>query len=81
MLPGPTHGSLTRRLLAFCRPYKANEVFVTGTFDDWGKTVKLDQKGDIFEKEVHLPVTGEKVYFKVCHTVALIDFPINSPNA
>ncbi|KAL4778755.1 hypothetical protein BJX76DRAFT_352355 [Aspergillus varians] len=45
-------------------PYKAKEVFVTGTFDDWGKTIKLDQKGDIFEKKVHLPVTGEKVHFK-----------------
>ncbi|KAL4810400.1 hypothetical protein BDV18DRAFT_130921 [Aspergillus unguis] len=45
-------------------PYPANEVFVTGTFDDWGKTVKLEQKGDLFEKQVHLPVTGEKVHFK-----------------
>jgi hypothetical protein len=39
-------------------------VFVTGTFDDWGRTVKLDQKGDVFEKEVHIPVTGEKVHYK-----------------
>ncbi|KAL4945201.1 hypothetical protein BDV06DRAFT_185488 [Aspergillus oleicola] len=45
-------------------PYPAKEVFVTGTFDDWGKTIKLDQKGDIFEKEVHFPVAGEKVHFK-----------------
>lgn len=42
-------------------------MFVTGTFDDWGKTVKLDRKGDVFEKQVHLPVTGDKVHFKVCH--------------
>jgi hypothetical protein len=39
-------------------------VFVTGTFDDWGKTIRLDRKGDVFEKEVHLPVTGDKVHFK-----------------
>ncbi|KAL4764294.1 carbohydrate-binding module family 48 protein [Aspergillus foveolatus] len=45
-------------------PYNANEVFVTGTFDDWGKTIRLDRKGDVFEKEVHLPVTGDKVHFK-----------------
>ncbi|KAL5338656.1 hypothetical protein BJX70DRAFT_189948 [Aspergillus crustosus] len=45
-------------------PYKADEVFVTGTFDDWGKTIKLDQKGDVFEKHVHLPPTSEKVHFK-----------------
>jgi hypothetical protein len=49
------------------RPYNANEVFVTGTFDDWGKTIKLEQKGDVFEKEVHFPVTGDKVHYKVCH--------------
>ncbi|KAL4884675.1 hypothetical protein BJY04DRAFT_181726 [Aspergillus karnatakaensis] len=45
-------------------PYNATEVFVTGTFDDWGKTIKLDQKGDVFEKQVHLPLTSEKVHFK-----------------
>ncbi|KAJ5644853.1 hypothetical protein N7507_010864 [Penicillium longicatenatum] len=41
----------------------ANEVFVTGTFDDWGKTVKLDRVGDIFAKEVSLPI-GESVQYK-----------------
>ncbi|KAL5050130.1 hypothetical protein BDW71DRAFT_204189 [Aspergillus fruticulosus] len=45
-------------------PYNANEVFVTGTFDDWGKTIRLDRNGEVFEKEVHLPVTGDKVHFK-----------------
>ncbi|KAL2796929.1 hypothetical protein BJX66DRAFT_126850 [Aspergillus keveii] len=45
-------------------PYNANEVFVTGTFDDWGKTIKLDRNGDVFEKDVHFPVEGEKVHFK-----------------
>ncbi|KAJ6105631.1 hypothetical protein N7512_009148 [Penicillium capsulatum] len=39
-------------------PYDASEVFVTGTFDDWGKTVKLDRVGDIFAKKVSVP-TGE----------------------
>ncbi|PWY72878.1 hypothetical protein BO83DRAFT_42167 [Aspergillus eucalypticola CBS 122712] len=48
----------------FTWPYSANEVFVTGTFDDWGKTVKLDRVGDVFEKEVPLPVTDEKVHYK-----------------
>ncbi|KAL1962497.1 hypothetical protein VTN77DRAFT_9618 [Rasamsonia byssochlamydoides] len=45
-------------------PYSANEVFVTGTFDDWGKTVRLEKKGDVFEKEVELPSADEKVYYK-----------------
>jgi hypothetical protein len=45
-------------------PYKADEVFVTGTFDDWGRTVQLEKKGDIFEKEVHLPATTGKIEYK-----------------
>ncbi|KAF7592810.1 hypothetical protein BBP40_012493 [Aspergillus hancockii] len=45
-------------------PHNANEVFVTGTFDDWGKTVKLDRKGDSFEKEVHLLTVDEKLHYK-----------------
>ncbi|CEJ56519.1 hypothetical protein PMG11_02723 [Penicillium brasilianum] len=44
-------------------PHSANEVFVTGTFDDWGKTVKLDRVGDIFAKEVSLP-TDKKIHYK-----------------
>lgn len=47
------------------RPHHADEVFVTGTFDNWGKTVQLEKKGDIFEKEVELPNTDEKIYYKV----------------
>ncbi|KAJ5826957.1 Immunoglobulin E-set [Penicillium robsamsonii] len=44
-------------------PHTASEVFVTGTFDDWGKTVKLDRVGDIFTKEVTIsPV--QKVHYK-----------------
>lgn len=49
----------------FGRPHAANEVFVTGTFDDWGKTVRLDRYGDIFEKTVSLPETDEKIQYKV----------------
>ncbi|KAJ5104006.1 hypothetical protein N7532_004535 [Penicillium argentinense] len=44
-------------------PYDANEVFVTGTFDDWGKTVKLDRAGDSFAKTVSVP-TGKKIQYK-----------------
>ncbi|KAJ5808511.1 hypothetical protein N7474_009780 [Penicillium riverlandense] len=45
-------------------PYNANEVYVTGTFDDWGKTVQLDRVGDIFLKEVSLPATSDKIQYK-----------------
>ncbi|CAG8032377.1 unnamed protein product [Penicillium olsonii] len=45
------------------RPYNASEVFVTGTFDDWGKTVQLDRVGDTFRKTVTIsPV--QKVHYK-----------------
>ncbi|KAL2014027.1 hypothetical protein VTN00DRAFT_1552 [Thermoascus crustaceus] len=44
--------------------HAADEVFVTGTFDDWGKTVKLEKIGDIFEKEVDLPEADGKVHYK-----------------
>lgn len=40
-------------------------MYVTGTFDDWGKTVKLDRMGDIFEKKVSLSATNEKIHYKV----------------
>jgi hypothetical protein len=46
-------------------------VFVTGTFDDWGKTVKLDRVGDIFAKEVSLP-TGKKIHYKVGASLSFV---------
>jgi hypothetical protein len=49
----------------FPRPHPANDVHVTGTFDDWGKTEKLEKVGDVFEKEVTLPSADEKYYYKV----------------
>ena len=50
---------------SFIRPHAANDVHVTGTFDDWGKTEKLEKVGDVFEKEVTLPSADEKYYYKV----------------
>jgi hypothetical protein len=38
---------------------------VTGTFDNWGKTVKLDKKDTVFEKTVNLPKADEKILYKV----------------
>jgi len=50
-----------------CRPHlEANEVYVTGTFDDWGRTEKLDKVGGTFEKEVYLSDATVKVLYKVC---------------
>lgn len=57
---------------------EANEVFVTGTFDDWGKTEKLDRKGDFFGKDVQLP-NKDKILYKVCRNCILV-FLISQPN-
>ena len=47
------------------RDHPAEEVYVTGTFDDWAKSVKLERKGDGFEKLLDLPETEEKIFYKV----------------
>jgi hypothetical protein len=43
---------------------ECHEVFVTGTFDDWGKTVQLERVGDVFEKKVDLD-GKDKILYKV----------------
>lgn len=48
------------------REQPANEVFVSGSFNDWQKDTKLEKKGDIFEKTVELPHSDEKILYKVC---------------
>lgn len=37
---------------------------MTGTFDDWGKTSKLDKVGETWEKEVDLPASDQKYLYK-----------------
>lgn len=40
---------------------------MTGTFDNWSKSEKMEKVGDGFEKSVDLPDTSEKIYYKVGH--------------
>lgn len=40
-------------------------MYVTGTFDNWSKSEKMEKKGDAFVKDVELPDTSEKIYYKV----------------
>lgn len=55
------------------RDHAATEVFVTGTFDDWARSVKLDKKdGNRFEKLVELPQVEENIYYKVGVDSAII---------
>lgn len=42
----------------------ANDVYVTGTFDDWGKSVQLNKVADVWEKKVEIPKTVEKLLYK-----------------
>ncbi|KAF3760854.1 hypothetical protein M406DRAFT_227431, partial [Cryphonectria parasitica EP155] len=44
--------------------HPAEEVYVTGTFDNWSKSEKMAKNGDAFEKTVELPDTSEKIYYK-----------------
>ena len=45
--------------------HPAEEVYVTGTFDNWEKSVQLDKVGSSFEKTVPLPDTTDKIFYKV----------------
>jgi 1,4-alpha-glucan branching enzyme len=53
-----------RIVLTTCREHDANDVYVTGTFDDWKKTVQLEKEDGVFKKTVELPKT--KTQYKVC---------------
>ncbi|KAI1098612.1 carbohydrate-binding module family 48 protein [Jackrogersella minutella] len=44
--------------------HPASEVYVTGTFDEWKKTEKLEKVGEHFEKEVTLQDASEKIFYK-----------------
>lgn len=45
---------------------------MTGTFDDWKKTEKLEKVGNHFEKAVTLPDASSKIYYKVRSSIDLI---------
>lgn len=47
------------------RPHPAEEVYVTGTFDNWSKSEKLEKVDGIFQKTVTLPNSQDKIYYKV----------------
>ncbi|KAL9577141.1 MAG: hypothetical protein Q9203_007569, partial [Teloschistes exilis] len=43
--------------------HPADEVYVTGTFDDWAKSVKLEKEDGVFVKQVELPL-GQTISYK-----------------
>ncbi|KAM0512442.1 hypothetical protein ACHAPE_008892 [Trichoderma viride] len=44
--------------------HPAEEVFVTGTFDNWTKSEQLPKVGDVFQKSVFLKDASQKIYYK-----------------
>ncbi|KAF4342695.1 5 AMP-activated kinase subunit beta-2 [Fusarium beomiforme] len=44
--------------------HPADEVYVTGTFDNWTKSVKLEKEGNVFSKTVDLKEPEGKIYYK-----------------
>ncbi|KAK1247002.1 hypothetical protein MKX08_000804 [Trichoderma sp. CBMAI-0020] len=44
--------------------HPAEEVFVTGTFDNWTKSEQLPKEGDVFQKTVFLKDASQKIYYK-----------------
>ncbi|KAF2683088.1 carbohydrate-binding module family 48 protein [Lentithecium fluviatile CBS 122367] len=49
----------------FTWEHAASEVYVTGDFDEWKKTVKLENEGGIFKKTVELPKQKHQYKFVV----------------
>ena len=46
---------------------------MTGTFDNWTKSVKLEKEGDVFQKSVELKDASAKIYYKVCGYPIYVD--------
>ncbi|KAL2073704.1 hypothetical protein VTL71DRAFT_11030 [Oculimacula yallundae] len=44
--------------------HPADEVYVTGTFDNWEKSEKLVKTGNSFSKDVTLNSAADKIYYK-----------------
>lgn len=70
---------------AVSREHDAEEAFVTGTFDSWSKSVRLEKKNGIFQKTVHLDDSADKIYYKVrvrsrcvvsCHAALVLELPV-----
>jgi hypothetical protein len=55
------------------REHDAEDVHVTGTFDNWQKSIQLENKDGVFKKTVELPKT--KTQYKVRLTLQLPPSP------
>ncbi|THY74821.1 hypothetical protein D6C86_04346 [Aureobasidium pullulans] len=48
----------------FTWDHPAQEVYVTGDFDNWSKSIKLNKNGDSFHKTVTIPGEEHRVHYK-----------------
>ncbi|CAD0090620.1 unnamed protein product [Aureobasidium mustum] len=48
----------------FTWDHPAQEVYVTGDFDNWSKSVKLEKTGDSFRKTITLPGEESRIHYK-----------------
>lgn len=66
-------GASETNLMHSIRPHPANEVCVTGTFDNWSRSIRLEKGADgAFSKEVDLPDTHDKLQYKVRLFIRLV---------
>jgi len=40
----------------------AQQVFISGTFNEWKQNIKLEKSGDIFKSTIDAPTTGDHAY-------------------
>ncbi|KAL2149168.1 hypothetical protein VTH82DRAFT_8516 [Thermothelomyces myriococcoides] len=52
------------RSYTFKWPHDAEQVYVTGTFDDWTKSERLERVGQVLQKTVTFPDSVDKVFYK-----------------
>lgn len=52
------------RYIRIIRSHPASEVYVTGTFDNWSKSAKLENENGVFKKRVELPSAEKAIAYK-----------------
>lgn len=57
--------NIADKFLSAHREHPAEEAYVTGTFDNWQKTVKLEKSDGVFQKTVDIAHPSHKIYYKV----------------
>lgn len=54
---------------------------MTGTFDNWTKSERLERVGQVFQKTVTLPESSEKIFYKVSELFHSVNVLCEVPEA